>query len=317
MTKLCRLTIFILLAALSTSCQPKKDSNGSSNAIASGDIVISNSGSKALLLFDSSGAFKQVLGSLDNSSTEVFQGITYNSTTGQLLAVVDGTADSVQAFNVSDGSSAGSFISNSNLTGNLRGITQLTGGDILIVETSNVERFSALGERRTLVNAVTWPQALQVTGLGIEKTSTGFIHCSNGTSGITDRVTLYNSDAGGAVSATSTSPGTALTGTIAGVNGCAVGPDGSIYAAFIGTPNSFVRKYSADLTADVWTYTSPTILNPTGITVRSDGTVLVLNSVMNHVVQINADGSDSHVLQGADVDLDDLLSTPQFIYIVP
>lgn len=316
MTKLCRFTTFILIAMLSTNCQPKKDANGDNNAIASGDIVISNSGSKALLLFDSSGAFKQVLGSLDNSSNGVFQGIRYNSVTGQLLAVIDGTADSVRAFDMESGSDVGDFISNSNLTGNLRGITQLTGGDLLIVESNNVERFSSAGERRTLVNSVVWPKALHNTANGIVATSDGFILCSNGTSGITDRVTKYDSDGANGVDATASSPGTALTGTT-GVTGCAVGPDGSIYAAFIGSPNSYVRKYSADLTTEIWTHTSPMFLNPTDLAIRSDGSVLVLNSVMNHVVQINADGSDSHVLRGSNVDLDDLLSTPQFIYIVP
>lgn len=316
MRKLLQIAISITLIAVTfVGCQQKKASS-TSGAIASGDIVISNSGSKSLLLFSSSGSFKQVLGSLDNTSNEVYQGITKNSTTGHLLAVIDGTADSVQSFDISDGSLVGTFISNLNLTGNLRGITQLSGGDLLIVETNNVERFSSLGERRTLVNSIAWPQSLQTTGLGIEALSSGFIHCSNGAAGTTDRVTIYTDD--GAVSATATAaaPAPALAGTT-GVNGCAADSSGAVYAMFVGAANSYLRKYSSDLSTVEWTYTSPTILNATGIAVRSNGTVLVLNSTLNHVVQVDADGGDSHVLQGDDVDLDDLLSTPQFIYVVP
>lgn len=298
--------IITLVCALGLGCQPKKLTDTADDGeIQSGDIIVSNAGADTVLLFDSAGKFKSVIYEISTADGEALTGITENIVTGEILIAIDGTPDRVVAVKKSD-LTARDFIKNAtNFTGTIKGIAYLTSGDTLAVETSNVEKFDSLGYR---VTTGSWPKALQTTGSGLDAISGGgFVHCSTGS----DVVRTY--DATGAQVATVSS---GITGTT-DASDCKTAPDGGIVAAWSGTTDT-IRKYSADLGTTVWSYSNLTILStPAGVAVRSNGNVLALDSVLNHVVEISFDGSTAvgSILRGPNVDIDNMLSTPQFIWV--
>lgn len=304
-------TFFVLLIALvctfGVGCQPKKTSSDEvdTSIIKSGDIIVSNGGSDSVLLFDSSGNFKDVVFELNAVNGEAIFGISENTVTGEILIAVDGTPDRIIAVKKSDLSSR-EFIRDTNLTGNIRGITYLTSGETLVVETSNVEKFDSAGYR---VTTGSWPKALQTTGTGLDAVAGGgFIHCSTGS----DVIRTY--DASGTQLASAAS---GIAGTTDVVD-CKVAPDGGIVVAFAGTTDT-IRKYSADLSTTIWSYSSLSVLgSPLGLAVKSDGNILVLDSVLNHVLEISFDGTTAtgNIFGGHGNEINTMLSTPQFIWVV-
>jgi len=303
-------TFFVLLVTLvcafGVGCQPKKSSSeDESTKIQSGDIIVSNSGSDSVLLFDSTGAFKEVIFEINTVNGEAIFGISENTVTGEILVAVDGTPDRVMAIKKTDLTTR-EFIRDANLTGNIRGISYLTSGDTLVVETSNIEKFDSVGYR---VTTGSWPKALQTTGTGLDAVAGGgFIHCSTGT----DVIRVYD--------ATGTQTATAVSGIAAttDVADCKVAPDGGIVVTFAGTTDT-VRKYSADLSTTTWSYSSLSVLgSPLGLAIRSNGNVLVLDSVLNHVIEITFDGTTATgtIFGTHSNDINNMLSTPQFIWVV-
>ncbi|MBX2994273.1 MAG: hypothetical protein KF681_05615 [Bdellovibrionaceae bacterium] len=304
----------VALSSFSISCAKKPEADlllDGNSVYSSGDIVISNSGSRTLLLFDSKGKFKRVLSSLSHTAGEIFTSIVFNRTTKQLVVAVDGTADRLIAI-APDGTQS-LYYTDAQFSGTIRGITQLLSGDLLIVETSNVERISsaAIPTRRITVGAQTWPKALQTTGTGIDAMPNGnFVHCSTGS----DFVRTYVDNPTGVTQVASAVSGIAGT---TDVMDCRSDANNNIYAVFSGTTDT-VRKYSTDLTTAVWSYSDLGVLSTPGpMAIRADGRVLVADTAFNHIVEIAADGSSGAVLQGGDIDIDDLLNNPQFIYIIP
>lgn len=299
-------TLVILGASLSISCAPKPGSEDLSSYISAGDLIVSNAANDSLILFDSQGNFKKVLLSLDPTNGEAITGITINSSTNQILVVIDGV-DRVLAIDRTEDTAVHDFIVNVNLTGTLRGITQLPMGDVLIVETSNIERFDKNGVRviSDTTYGGTWPKALQTTATDVSaKSDDGFVHCSTGTAA----VRVY--DKTGVQTATAVS---GIAGTTA-VASCINGPnDSAVYATFSGTTDT-VRKLGAADLSTTWSYSNLSILStPSGMGVRANGNVIVLDSVLNHAVEISSDGTLVGVLNS----MTPLLSTPQFIYVVP
>lgn len=306
-----RMTFLILntiaICALGLGCQPKKSSSSSeSGIIQSGDIIVTNQGADSVLLFDSTGVFKAVIYEISTVNAEAITGIAENEATGEILLAVDGTPDRVMAISKTDLTAREFIRDNTNFTGTIRGLAVLTTGETLAVETSNIEKFDSMGYR---VTTGSWPKALQTTGSGLDALSNGgFIHCSTGT----DVVRTY--DATGTQVA-SVASGIAATTDVAD---CRVSPDGGIVAAYSGTTDT-IRKYTADLATTTWSYSSLSILStPSGIAVRANGNVLALDSAFNHVVEISFDGTNAvgTILRGPEVDIDDMLSTPQFIWVV-
>lgn len=301
--------IFVLFVlAIAIGCQPKavsEESESTSVVVSSGDIIISNQGADTVLLFDSTGVFKSVLYEISTVNGEALTGISENTVTGEILIAVDGSPDRVMAIKKSDLSSRQFIKDATNFTGTIRGVAYLTSGETVVVETNNVEKFDSVGYRTT---AGSWPKALQTTGSGIDAmTGGGFVHCSTGS----DVVRTY--DASGTQVAT-VSSGIAST---TDAPDCRSTPDGGIVASWSGTTDT-IRKYSANLSTVQWSYSSPSVLSsPTGLAVRANGNVLALDSVLNHVVEISFNGTTASgtILGGAAVDIDNMLSTPQFIYV--
>lgn len=299
-----------LLVVILTGCTPpqksaEEDSDPSSLSINSGDIVVSNSSSRDVKVFNANGVYKGLLLDLDNTTGQVPYGLTYNYLTNEILVAVDSTTSRViKAVNTAT-LALRDFSASPALNNTLRGIAMLTSGDLLVVISGagRVEKIS--GITGTQITAGAWPKSLQTGGTGIAARSAGtFAHCSS----TLDVIRLY--DATGTQTATAAS---GITGTT-DVMDCASDSAGDIYTSFNGTTDT-IRKYSSNLGSTVWSYSNTVLMpNPFGIAVRSNGNVLVVDQTYNYILEITADGTSAAVLGN---DTDNMLGTPQFIMIVP
>lgn len=260
------------------------------------DVLVSNSGSDAVIAFDAAGNYKRIVYSVSSTAGESIYGMEILAT-GELAVVVDGT-DRVMAVSPED-CSARILIADANFTGTVRGIAQLSSGDILVVETSNVERFSSTGTR---ITTGAWPKALQTTATELSAISTGgFVHCSTGT----DVVRTYN-DAGTQV-ATRSSGIAATTDAM----GCKALASGNIVTAWSGTTDSVVI-YNSTLATALFTYTDVALLGaPGGIAERANGNILVVDRTFHHVVEITNQGVYVGTFGAG------LLNIPEHVLVVP
>ncbi|PIT98745.1 MAG: hypothetical protein COT74_13700 [Bdellovibrionales bacterium CG10_big_fil_rev_8_21_14_0_10_45_34] len=266
------------------------------DCMASGDIVVSNSGSDTVVVLNPDGTYKGVAYNLVNG-VEAPYGLVWIPETKELVVAVDG----VDRLQVVDGTDCTNlpFVQNPNLNGNLRGLTRLTSGDFLVVESNAIERFSSSGFRVTNGG---WPKNLQTTGTALDARSDGgFILCSTGG----DVVRTYSSDG--------TQTGTRSSG-IAGTTdaaACKVLADGSILVAWSGTTDT-VAKYSSDLSTLIWSYSDIGILAaPGGLAERADGRILVIDRIHNYVIELTSEGAFSNAIA------DTILSTPEFLIVIP
>lgn len=267
-----------------------------------GDIV-AVTGARTLVLLNSDGGFKQVLYTLPNVAETIYA-IAWKGDTKEIMFTINGAAR-VGAISAIDGSYR-TLITDVNLTGLLKGLTQLNNGDILIGEVSNVERFTTNGIRRTLVNAVVWPNTLGATSTTIEQlyptADGGFIVCSSGS----DNVKRYTENAvivGGPV----------VSGIVATTDalGCIELADGRIAMAFSGTTDT-IRTVSAAMAGITTIFSDLAVLAaPRTMTLNLSGNILVVDSAFNQIVEITSSGSFVRTLGGG------LLGTPNAVFSVP
>lgn len=311
------LVLLTTLFVAASACKKKAD-DSASGVFESGDIVISNNLTKSVLLFNSSGVFKKTLYAPGATSGETPFGIHYNSHMETLMILLDGTADKVVSVAKSDGAVNEVFIVDTNLNSatanSVRAITQLTTGDLLIGETSAIERFSYNGFRVTSdSDSGVWPK----TGAPILTTvmtqlsplpDGGAIACSTGS----DVIRTYDN--------TMTQVGSVASGIAAttDVFGCIADNAGGVYAAFNGTTDT-IRKYSDDTLGTVdWSYSNTSLLgNPVALAVLSNGNIAALDATFNWVIEISPAGAFVNKLGGATSDINNMLSTPNFIYVIP
>lgn len=263
----------------------------------SGDILVANGGSDSVVALDSAGNFKRTVYSVNTSAGEALFGLDLLESTGELLVVVDGV-DRVMAISPVD-CSARIFIADLNLTGTVRGITQLTSGDLLVVETNAIERFTSSGLRVTTGG---FPLTLQTAGTQLSNISGGgFILCSTGT----DVVRTY-SDAG--VQSATRSSG--IVGTT-DASGCMVLASGNIATVWSGTTDT-VSIYNPGLSSSLFTYSNPSVLaTPGGMAQRANGNILVTERTLNYLVEITQEGVLVGTLGSGS------LNTPEFLLVVP
>lgn len=285
-----------------TGCRSSEDEDTTTTPAAaacfsSGDVLVSNSGSDAVVVFDANGNFKRIAYQVNTTAGESIYGMDYLEASGEVAVVVDGS-DRVVAISP-EACTARMLIADANLNGNLRGITQLSTGDLLVVETSNVERFSSTGTR---ITAGAWPKALQTTGTEINAIpSGGFVQCSSGA----DVVRTYT-DAGVQVATRSSG----IAGTTDAM-GCRALNNGQIVAAWSGTTDSVVF-YSGDLVSAVATYSDISKLaTPGGIGERANGNVLVVDRAFHHVVEISGAGAFVRTFGNG------YLNVPENILVIP
>lgn len=267
------------------------------NCFDSGDILVSNTLSDAVLALDSSGNFKNVVFNVQNYS-ETVAGTVYNSSTNEIYIAVDGS-DRIIAISKSNCDTQRTVVADANFTGTLKALTLLTTGEILAVETSNVEKFTSAGIR---ITAGAWPKALQTNGSGLKAMSNGgFVHCSFGT----NVVRTY--DSAGTQVATLSS-GIATTAT---ASDCMVLASGDIAVAWYGTTDT-VRIYNSALSSTVASYVDATLMpNPNGLAQRSNGNILISDLTNHHIVEITSAGVYVGTLGDA------LLNGPSFLTVIP
>lgn len=279
---------------------PTTSSQG--NLVRAGDIIVVNMTSDSLLHFDANGLYKGVLYDLDNIG-ESFYGLAWKADTKEIIFTINGSPR-VGAVSVVDGTYR-NLITDANLSGTLRGLTQLQNGDILVVETANVERFSTTGIRKTSVSGVTWPNTLGATAAPeqIHTAANGdIIVCGSAN---VNRFTANAVRVGAAVVS-------AIAGTTA-ATGCIEMSNGTIAVAFSGTTDT-IRSVGAGMTqASIGTIYSDLglLASPRWITQAANGNLLTVDSVFNHIVEITTDGTYVRTLGGS------LLGTPNALLSVP
>lgn len=293
--------IFTTLLLFALGCGPKfgDEDSEDNTCFAPGDIIVSNSGSGSVLAFESNGTFRRVVFSTNPVSEKPY-GLAWNSSTQEIIIAV-GTSR-VMAVNMSDCTER-TLVSDTNLSGALRGIAVLTGADLLIAEANNVERFTPASPTWTRITAGGWPRALQTTPTMIAPMSNGgFVHCSTGT----DVVRTYNS--------AGTQVATRASGiaTTTDANGCIEMSNGNIATVWNGTTDT-VSIYDSTLTTSLFTFSDLANLgNPGGIAQRANGNLLITERTNHLLMEITATGSYVGTLAAGSV-----LSTPEYILVVP
>ena len=265
-------------------------------ALESGDLLVSNNTGDSLVHLDPNGNFKTVVYDVINNSETIY-GVGWSNSESKVIFNVDG-ADRIMGIDPATGS-VSTVLSDANFSGTLRGLTQLaSGGDYLLIESNNIERYNPFGFRVTSG----WPQSLQTTPQQISPHSGGgFVLCSSGS----DKVSIYDSSGSETATRTSGIPSTT------DATGCLEMSNGNIAVSWAGTTDT-IGVYSSDLTTVVATYSNTVILPlPYGITQRSDGNLLIVDSTYHHIVEL------SETLQFVRIIGDGVLSTPRQIYAMP
>lgn len=304
MRKNVQLLIFTALLPLlgaTSSCALKdlEDLSATGDCMSSGDIIVSNSGTDAVIVLDSDGNYKNTALTLTSNAENIY-GVHWDRISNRLLVVIDGV-DRIVSIDPATCAKT-DFVTDPNLTGNLRGLVRLTAGDVLVTETNTVERFTVnangTGTRTTLGG---FPLTLQTNGTGISETAAGgFVECGSAS------VRTYTA-AGVAVSANTVS---GITGTTAAMD-CRVLKNGNIAVVWSGTTDT-VRIYNSALSSTVGSYSDISLLStPGGIAQRANGNLLVLDRVLNQIIEITETGVFVQALPRS------VLSTPEFIEVVP
>lgn len=295
----------VILIIFLVGCKQDKATPTYSNQsylIKPGDILVVNMTSDSLLHFDSNGVSKGVLYDVDNVGESLY-GIAWKADTKEIIFTVNGSPR-VGAISVVDGTYR-NLITDTNLSGTLRGLTQLPGGDILVIETANVERFSSTGVRKTSVAGVTWPNTFGGTAAPeqIYTTANGeLILCGSAN---VNRFTDKAVRVGAAVVS-------AIAGTTA-ATGCIEMRNGSIAVAFNGTTDT-IRSVGAGMTqASIGTiYSDLAVLgSPRYLTQTLNGNLLTVDSVFNQIVEVTSSGAFVRTLGGS------ILGTPNAVFSVP
>jgi hypothetical protein len=272
---------------------PKKSSPIS--CLAGGDLVVSNSSSDAVVVLDSTGRYKRTLYNVPNQSETIY-GITWVSGRSGVAVSVDGS-DRVVVISAAD-CQVSKVFSNANFSGNLKGLTQLKGGDFLFVESNAIERFTSEAFRV----GSNWPMNLQNAGTQLSSTAAGgFVLCSSGS----DKVAVYSESGAEVVSRVSGIAGTT------DAMGCLELIDGNIAVAWSGTTDT-VSIYSSDLSTQVASFSNSSLLSsPEGLAQRANGNLLIVDSGLHHIIELTSNGVFQTVLGGS------VLSTPRQLAVVP
>lgn len=304
-----RLWPFLLLlfssACILSSESPVETSSDDVNLIQRGDIVISNINTDSIVLLDENGVYKATLVDSQIDATLIYNGLHFDEVNNELLFIYDSTTavlDAVKKIDLYDGTVT-TVLSNSNLTGTMNALARLTGGDLLVTETTTTaEKFNSSGVRQ----GAPFISTLTATIADINPTITGgFIACSSGTA---NTVRTYTSAGVVQATATSAAPVPSL-GALAATS-CVQAADGTIYVAYSGATDA-VRAYNSTMTTTLWTFTDTNIFTTPGkMALRENGNILVTDTGFHHIVEIDTNGALVQVIGGT------VLNNPAHIAVV-
>ena len=271
------------------------------NLIKPGDLIVTNGGSRSLILLDSAGNYKRILYDFDN--LDYVYGISFKHDTKEIIFTING-APRVGAISVIDGTYR-NLISDINLTGVLKGLTQLNNGDILVAKATSIERFTSKGIRITSAIAPIWPITVGVSS--VEQLSAtkdgGFISCSS----VSDNVRKFSKDFVPMASIVSGIP------LNTDAMGCIELTDGKIVMAFSGTGLDQIMSVAGDLSGtNLELYLDQGVLtSPKSLSQSLNGNILVVDSGFNYILEITTTGLFVRTLG------DSVLSAPNAVFSVP
>lgn len=282
------LSLSLPSASLLHSCAPPKgELAGNPNLGAatslSGYIVATNTTFRNVVLMDPN--FNYVRTLYQAGTGDIPWGIAVFDS-NHIIVSVEG-ADRVVKVNLNTGA-VSQLISDAALTGTMRSIARLSGGDIIVSEgTTTIERF-AVGNDGLSVSRVTggWPvtHGTATVGIAALSSSNQFLSCSI----TTTRTVRVNNDAGTQVySASATAPAPTL-GAAHDVMDCIADPTGRIAVLYSGATDS-LRVYNSTLATTQCTYSSAVnIPNPAALTVRANGNFLIFDNTNMAVVEVDS-----------------------------
>jgi hypothetical protein len=224
--------------------------------------------------------------------------------TETILVTVDGVPDRVDRINLRTGHTESGFIFDPALSGTLKGIARLSGGDVLVSDAAtgaHLERFAIPNGVAPVRYTVGWPVTLLAgTQMLSPLPQNRFLACAGSTG---DALGIYSGAAQLIARATALSPAPSL-GAAQQVTGCVADDHGLVAAAFRGTASA-LRVFKPDLSATLWTFRDASLLSaPTALAVRFNGFWLVADSATNLILEISDAGERTAIFQpmlGADI----------------
>ncbi|PIK16329.1 hypothetical protein [Halobacteriovorax sp. JY17] len=289
--------LLLLFTLLLFACKEEPIPTSSNFIVSPGDIVVTNITNDSVVLYSSNGTFKRVLYDVENNA-EIPYGVGWKHDTLEVMVAVDGS-DRVVGISAIDGT-VRTIIQNANLTGNIRGVTQLVDGSILVAESNNVEKFTTNGTRIT----DGFPLSGGINGVEnvFAKADGGFIVCSR----TNDVVRTYEAD--GTMENTHVS---GIGGTTDGY-GCTELADGSIVTAWSGTTDTISVYDSTFGDLDIAYNDSAILPSPRGVAQLANGNIIAADATYHHLVEIDSTtGEFVGILAGSG------LSTPNQIIVIP
>lgn len=292
------LLIPIILSLSSCNQDAVPTESESTSVVSAGDIVVTNIGADSVVVLNSDGSFKNVLLQLDASIDSPY-GVGWSADSSEVLVAINGSPDRIIAVSALTG--AQRQIDTTGLNGNIRHIGTLSNGDIVVVETNALERYTINGQRIT--NG--WPLSGQQTTMeSLRITDSGnILMCSRGS----DEVGIYD-ESGNVVEGEINS---GIGGTTDCYGAAELG-NGDVAVAWNGTADT-IAIYSPDLSSTIATFSDTgKIGNPRAIAASLDGTQFyVLDATYNNIHIFDNDGSYvSEVSPG-------VLSIPNDILVIP
>lgn len=278
----------ISLSLATSSCAPPKgelastptDTTASS---LSGYIVVSNTTFRNVILMDSN--FNYVRTLYQAGAGDIPWGIA-RFDNDNIIVSVEG-ADRVIKVNLTTGAVV-TMASDAQLTGTMRGIARLSGGDIIVSEgTTTIERFRVNSDGYTTTRVTGgWPvtHGANTIALWPLSSSNQFLSCST----TTTRTVRVNNEAGTQVYSASATAPTPTLGAAHDINACVADGNGRVAVIYNGTTDS-LRVYNSTLATTQCTYSSAVnIPNPAALAVRANGNFLVYDNTNLSVVELDS-----------------------------
>ena len=269
--------LFFIIISCTTS-DPEETSSSESSFIKPGDVVVTSIVSDSAILLDSDGNFKSLIYNPANNLEQV-SGVSWNAQTNEVILAINGSPDRVMAISAVTGDAREAVV-HSQLNGNVYGVTSNSDGDYLVVESNNLEKFTANGSR---INDGNFPVvSIQTNPAQINTLSNdGFLLCSYGS----DVVRTYDSNA---TQINSTSSG--IGGTTNGY-GCNVLPNGNIVTSWDGTSDSVVI-FDSTLSTALYTFNDSSYMTaPRGVGVKRNGNILVGDAGFDWIIELDSTGN--------------------------
>lgn len=253
-----------------------------------GDLAVVNYGNASVMLLDSTGNFKRILYDADQAQETVY-GIGWKADSKEILVTVNNAtgANGVKIIAISAvDATVRTFATDHLPTTSLKGVAQLASGEVIVAKGNNIEKYNTNGVRVTTGG---WPKASMTAPEQLTATSTGgFVTCS----ATTDAIRTYNSSA---VQINTVSNVGATNGY-----GCTILSNGGVAGAWEGAGDEVVTYNSAlGGATDIYSDSANMLQTPRQIIQKSNGNLLIADTVRDWLVEITITGTFVTTLGGS------------------